>query len=108
MSYFLMILTYKNSLFFCGSTSSDYGFNLLSLSNVLLNTVKTYQPRSPRYILLKEVPPGFNLVCNQRQVINRTIYLLLRVWHLPSWLEVRFQCLYVVQLVDIFISMEGE
>ena len=79
MSSFLMFVTYKKSLFFRGSTSSTYGFNILSLSNVLLNTVKTYQPSNPWYILQMEVPHGFTLACNQHQGINNSSSLIPRV-----------------------------
>ena len=61
MSSFLMFVTYNKSLYLRGIMSSDYSFNLLSLSDVLLNTVKTYQPRNLWYILLMEVPHGFTL-----------------------------------------------
>ena len=82
MSSFLMFVAYKKSLFFRGSTSSDCGFNLLSLSGVLLKTAKTYQPHNLWYILMVEVPHGFTLACNQRLGINHSSSLLLSVRYL--------------------------
>ena len=40
MSPFLMLNIFKNSLFFCGNMLSSYGFNLISLSDVILYTLK--------------------------------------------------------------------
>ena len=79
MSLLLMFVTYKKSLFFYGSISYAYGFNLISLSDALLNTVKIYQQLNPWYILLMEVPYGFTLTCNHRRGIKHNRSLLLRV-----------------------------
>ena len=46
-SFFLMSFIYKKSFLFRGSTSSAYSCILLSLSDVLLKTIKTYQPCNP-------------------------------------------------------------
>ena len=106
MSLLLMFITYKKSLFFRGSTSSAYGYNLLFLSDVLLMIVKKYQPLNPWYILMMEVPHRFTLACNQRRGINHSISLLLRVRQFSPWLKVNFIFLYVILLVNIYMSME--
>ena len=101
MSSFLMFVTYKRYFFFLGSMFYAYVFNILLLSDVLLKTVKTYQPLNLWCILLEEVPHGFTLECNQRQGINHSSSLLIRVQHFPPWVKVKFLCPYFVWLVNI-------
>ena len=96
---------YKKSLFFNVSILSAYGFNILLFYSVLLNTLKTYQPRKLWYILLKEVPHGFTLACNYHQGINHSSYLLLGLWHFPPLFIVHFLWLSIVLMVNIYISV---
>ena len=106
VSLFLMFVKYQNYLFFFAVTSYSYSFNILLLSDVLLKTVKTYQPRNPWYILLVEVPHGFTLACNQRQGINHSSPMLLILRHFPPLFRVHFICLSIILLVNIYISVE--
>ena len=74
MSSFLILYTYKKSLWLCVSILPACGFNLFLLSGVLLKTVKTCSNVIPVVFFLKEVPHGFTLMCNQRQVINQVVF----------------------------------
>ena len=107
MSSLLMFITYNKSLFFCGNYWSAYGFNLLLLSDVLLNTVKIYQPRNLCNIFMIEVSHGFTLACNQRQYVNHSISMILTVRHFPPLLKVHL-CACQSSYWLIYIIMEGE
>ena len=61
--------TLKKYFSFLGSKSYAYEFNLLSLSDVLLQTVK-YQPHNPGYIFLMLFPHRFNLDATSVDVLT--------------------------------------
>ena len=63
-SLFNVCHTFNNSVFIC------LRLNYILVSDVLLQTVKTYQPRNLYYILLKEYPHGFTLACKKILGIN--------------------------------------